>query len=106
MAALPSGVTVSSAPISGVGHFHFAPLTLSVSYDDSGGTMEIGGATCHLCGAKLEAKNVYGSRRRKYDEWTERKYIRYACGTYMYVKASGKKKITLGADCVCIIAED
>jgi hypothetical protein len=100
----PTVTAVGTGNVSS-GSAYFAPLTFSGPYGYSGGTMEIGGATCHLCGAATVVKNVYG-RRTKRGRWKETKYIRYACGTYMYVKASGKKDITRGAKCVRDIEGD
>ena len=66
-----------------------------------GGTMEIGGTICHLCGAKVKTKNTY-ERRTKRGAWKRRCYVTYTCKTEVMVTEKEKKQVTIGSKCVTI----
>jgi hypothetical protein len=62
----------------------------------------IGGSTCHLCGRELKYKSVYGRRTRKRG-WVEHIRASYACHTVVETTERGKKRITLGSECVKVV---
>ena len=62
---------------------------------NTGGTMnDIGGNTCHLCGAAKQFEHTFGSQRKR--GWTTRREVGYTCGTYITISPEGKKSVILG----------
>jgi hypothetical protein len=95
------------------------PITISGFYDDGapsgppqvswsvstsantnlGGTMTIGGDTCHLCGEESVFKNTYG-KRRKDGSWKMTTVVEYACGTRVETSPKGQNSVFVGEDCI------
>jgi len=97
-----SGTAGTHYGANGVG-FTIVPATMSMTYDDSGGTMEIGGTVCHLCGARTVETNVstyeVGKKKRNRRMSTTR-YVEYACGTYV-TKIEGREPVVgVGSKCI------
>jgi hypothetical protein len=63
--------------------------------------MEIGGNTCHLCGAKIVEKDSYGHLGKR-GAWKTATYVRYQCGMTVEISAKGKKSVVIGDDCIQI----
>jgi hypothetical protein len=81
------------------GTYYAGAANLSSNY--KGDEMEIGGNTCHLCGAVIILRNTYG-HLGKQDQWRTETYVRYRCGTTIETSAKGKKKVARGDKCIII----
>jgi hypothetical protein len=73
---------------------------LNFNYNDTPEVpVEIGGNTCHLCGAEKDAEYT-NSQRKKSGQWKTSKTTVYACDSSVYTDPKGKKHVTVGKDCI------
>jgi len=65
----------------------------------NGGSMTIGGDTCHLCGARQKDHNTFRRWTKKGAcKVTEAHY--YACGTRVYGEEDGRRSVEVGGKCI------
>lgn len=72
-------------------------VTISGTYDN-GGSMTIGGDTCHLCGARFVSRTTEDRRGKK--RWKTSREVQYDCGTTVFTDSRGKNLVYVGSKCI------
>jgi len=65
---------------------------------DIGGSMEIGGDTCHLCGARIASRTTEEWQGKRF--WKTSREVQYECGTSVFTNSKGKNLVYVGSDCI------
>lgn len=85
------------------GENSLAPCTIKFNYDDTPEvSVEIGGNTCHMCGARTVETNVNTAEvgKKKNRHMVTTRYVHYACGTDVSRRDGEEPCVEVGRKCI------